>query len=364
MFLLPHNDFLSRNYLFKQKTPSLFSTKNIAFWSLLRKSPNFWNVCLTLAFFHFGINFVPRVNTWMVVILGLNDFERLCTPTGMTWFSNMLRGAISIPKGSHSPRVLIDGLEPLLPDLSLPLAEFGVLIWLLADGWTSVSITALRARVLSIRTGVALARVHEGNCSHITLSKRAIVLSRWILSARTAHFYKRRDIEKISSNIYQKYFKEIKTPWDLEAISGENCCSWAGLFGWKLWLLGWRFWFIGLKFWNWPLKWDFFFLLLSVGLLKSIEFSCCCLILWLGNWFGGGGRKMTRLSLLRLPNAEKSLVLVRFEMSNESASVLIDWLLTVSLIICFTLSSIPARLASHLCWNVGFPLDLFNLTFS
>ena len=80
--------------------------KNIAFWSLLQKSPNFWNVCFPLAFFHFRINFVPgpKDNTHMVAIPGLNDFEGLWTPTGIIWFSNIFRGAISIPKDHTYPK--------------------------------------------------------------------------------------------------------------------------------------------------------------------------------------------------------------------------------------------------------------------
>ena len=41
---------------------------------------------LTLAFFQMRINFVPIGKTLGVAKLGCNLFERLCYPTGITWF--------------------------------------------------------------------------------------------------------------------------------------------------------------------------------------------------------------------------------------------------------------------------------------
>ena len=65
---------------------------------------------------------------------------------------------------------------------------------------------------------------------------------------------------------------------------------------------------------------------------------------------------LTLLTSLRIPIPEKSLVFVRFEISNERASFFIDWLLTISFIIRLTFSSIPARLTSHLA-SICAPAD-------
>ena len=96
-------------------------------------------------------------------------------------------------KRTHSPRVLIDGWEPPLPERSLPFVEFGVLLWLLADE----RLSALRLwdwRVLNIRIWI-VAGVNEGNWSHITLSKWSTGLSALIITASIIHIYKQNKVE-------------------------------------------------------------------------------------------------------------------------------------------------------------------------
>ena len=66
-------------------------------------------------FLHFnvldlGMNFIPREITWSVAKFGLNIFERLCIPVGITWFSKMFIGATSGEYGSIVPPDLKEGL--------------------------------------------------------------------------------------------------------------------------------------------------------------------------------------------------------------------------------------------------------------
>ena len=63
----------------------VFHKKHCVLQSFVKIS-NFLECLFDISFIHFGINFVPKDNTWMVAILGLNDFEILWTPTGITWF--------------------------------------------------------------------------------------------------------------------------------------------------------------------------------------------------------------------------------------------------------------------------------------
>ena len=56
------------------------------------------------------MNLIPREITRSVAKFGLNIFERLCIPVGITWFSKMFIGATSGEYGSIVPPDLKEGL--------------------------------------------------------------------------------------------------------------------------------------------------------------------------------------------------------------------------------------------------------------
>jgi len=117
--ILPCNsmNFLSE-VLSRTKVPGVCSTKkNILLFILRLKSEK-----LEKTFFHLkdcvlGMNFIPRESTRIVAKFGLNFFEKLWIPIGITWFSKMFIGATSGEYGSTLPPDLKAGLLELVGPL-------------------------------------------------------------------------------------------------------------------------------------------------------------------------------------------------------------------------------------------------------
>ena len=84
-------------------TPGFSSTKNVLLFIFLLKLLKTTKVLLQLHWFHLRINFFPKAKTLIIAKFGLRLLDNLWMFTGITWFSKMKSGAISIPLTSISP---------------------------------------------------------------------------------------------------------------------------------------------------------------------------------------------------------------------------------------------------------------------